>query len=137
MPLLAVDDAADDPRGRFDHECSRCHTIRRGLALATDLRVERHPSGLPHLHGLAFDCGACGSTESFNCNLGPEDADPDTPNNYPWRAEQARLIRAAMAHPQIHLERREWPQGATPPQAPVAAQAPAQPTELPNANATP
>lgn len=109
--LLEVDERA----GTFAHHCDGCEqrarrahgchlsvarcaecqetATRRGLRLAEHLRYERGKQGRPHESALGFACPECGQSEHYNTQLSAEDEQVERNTH---RAEQARLIRAAM-----------------------------------------
>lgn len=99
-------------RKLFDWHCDGCGKELRGLALARHVRVETALGTTPGLVALAIDCPECGAgeqpfTESFNTALTAVDEDVTRGRghgHHPFRAEQARLIRALMRSGPVGLD---------------------------------
>ena len=88
--LLHVDGAG----GRLAKHCDGCQQVSRDLAIEQHARVDVTWGEAPGVSALAVTCPVCGMVEAFNTAL----TEADEQHHWPWRAEQARLIRALMAH---------------------------------------
>jgi hypothetical protein len=90
--------------GRMHWHCDGCDKLHKGLAIAKHVMVSAPWGNTPGLTGMAIRCPNCQRvTESFNTGLTARDEDASAPGNHERRAEQARHIRALMAHPLVGL----------------------------------
>jgi hypothetical protein len=94
--------------GRFAWHCDVCGEVFTDLAIGDHLRVATLFGAEPGRSALAISCPGCARrgvevVEAFNTAMTA--ADELDGHHHPHRAEQARLIRAVMAHPQIALRR--------------------------------
>lgn len=81
---------------RFAKHCDVCNRETRDLALdetSGHIFIARTLGETPGRLGLSARCPHCGQVEAFNTGL----TAVDERHALPWRAEQARLIRALMA----------------------------------------
>lgn len=85
--------------GRFAHHCDGCDTVHTDRSLEEHLRIGRWHGDAPGLVALSVDCPTpgCGRSESYHTGLTAYDEQGGSEPGYTLRAEQARLIRAAMA----------------------------------------
>jgi hypothetical protein len=93
--------------GRFAWHCDVCDQVFADLAVGDHLRVNTGYGITPGRSALSIVCPGCAAhgrevVEAFNTALTFAD---ETNDHYHHRAEQARLIRAVMAHPQVALRR--------------------------------
>lgn len=105
----------DHAAATLDWHCDHCDVVHTGIALRdrdTIMLGQDMRGGI----GLAVKCPDCGLVEAFNPDLAPEDEREELPdgNYHAHRAEQARFIRALMAHPHIGLAAHVRPPRHTP-----------------------
>ncbi len=107
--LVEVDTGGGVGKGFFSHHCDRCNTLHEGRSLSEHLQVFRGLGERPGDVGLFTLCPVCGASESYKTDMSAADEQEDEllppgagllvprrPDFPSTRAQQAKLIRAAM-----------------------------------------